>query len=230
MAKGADKVATGLGKASEIASIPSQLFAKGTRGAIKGTAKAGQFAARAIGKGGEITSKVAGAPRSVITKIASSAVDPKVAGSGILGAQVVAAGTGAIPGLGLLTATEGLGYIANKTGRGMERVLGALSSSAGQKRFLQRLATSAESKAVRRAALFAHRYGGTRLGDISFNMLANGATVGSLNAALAYAAGEGPEGVGAAAGSGAVIGGHYHLASRVCGAERLKKREMKKHK
>ena len=207
VAKGADKVATGLGKASEIASIPSQLFAKGTRGAIKGTAKAGQFAAQAIGKGGEITSKVAGAPRSVITKIASSAVDPKVAGSGILGAQVVAAGTGAIPGLGLLTATEGLGYIANKTGRGMERVLGALSSSAGQKRFLQRLATSAESKAVRRAALFAHRYGGTRLGDISFNMLANGATVGSLNAALAYAAGEGPEGVGAAAGSGAVIGG-----------------------
>jgi hypothetical protein len=207
VAKGGIKVASGLNKASEIASIPSQIFAKGTRGVLKGTAKAGQLAARATGKAGEITSKVAGAPRSVITKIASSAVDPKVAGSGILGAQVVAAGTGAIPGLGILTATEGLGYIANKTGRGMERVLGALSSSGGQKRFLQRLATSADSKAVRRAALFAHRYGGTRLGDTAFNMLANGATVGTLNAALAYAAGEGPEGVGAAAGSGALIGG-----------------------
>ncbi|MAN64816.1 MAG: hypothetical protein CMI60_23015, partial [Parvibaculum sp.] len=207
VAKGGIKVASGLDKVSKVASIPSELFAKGTRGVLKGTAKAGQAAAGAIGRAGNITSKVAGAPRNLITKVASSAVDPKVAGSGILGAQLVGSMSGAVPGLGLLTATEALGYIANKTGRGMERTLSALASSGSQKRFLQRLATSADSKLVRKSALLAHRYGGTRLGDTAFNMLANSATVGTLNAALAYAAGEGPEGIGAAAGSGALIGG-----------------------
>jgi len=214
VAKGGIKVASGLDKASKVASIPSELFAKGTRGVLKGAAKAGQVAAGAIGRAGNITSKVAGAPRNLITKVASSAVDPKVAGSGILGAQLVGSMSGAVPGLGLLTATEALGYIANKTGRGMERTLSALASSGSQKRFLQRLATSADSKLVRKSALLAHRYGGTRLGDTAFNMLANSATVGTLNAALAYAAGEGPEGVGAAAGSGAFIGGALPFGQR----------------
>ena len=42
----------------------------------------------------------------MVTKLASKTIDPKVAGSGILGAQVTGAFTGAVPGLGLLTSAE----------------------------------------------------------------------------------------------------------------------------
>jgi predicted transcriptional regulator len=205
--RGADKVARGLDKASEVASIPGKLAASGTRKAIKGSALVGSKIAGGVGKAGELTSKVAALPRSAVTGLASKVIDPKIAGSGILGAQVTGALTGQVPGLGLLTGAEALGYIANKTGRGIERTLSALSSTSGQKRFLQRLATTADSPRLRKLALMAHAGGATKLTDLAFNSLVNGASVGALNGALAYAAGEGVEGVGAAVGSGTLIGG-----------------------
>ena len=146
-------------------------------------------------------------PRTAVTGLASKVIDPKIAGSGILGAQATGALTGAVPGLGLLTGAEALGYIANKTGRGVERTLSALSSTGGQKRFLQRLATTADSPRLRKLALMAHAGGATKLTDLAFNSLVNGASVGALNGALAYASGEGAEGVGAAVGSGTLMGG-----------------------
>lgn len=205
--RGAEKVAKGLDKASEVASIPAKLAASGTRKAIKGSAFVGSKIAGGVGKAGELTSKVAGLPRAAVTGLASKVVDPKIAGSGILGAQVTGALTGQVPGLGLLTGAEALGYIANKTGRGVERTLSALSSTGGQKRFLQRLATTADSPRLRKLALMAHAGGATKLTDLAFNSLVNGASVGALNGALAYASGEGAEGVGAAVGSGTLMGG-----------------------
>jgi len=205
--RGADKVARGLDKASEVASIPAKLAASGTRKAIKGSALVGSKIAGGVSKAGELTSKVSALPRSAVTGLASKVIDPKIAGSGILGAQVTGALTGQVPGLGLLTGAEALGYIANKTGRGIERTLSALSSTSGQKRFLQRLATTADSPRLRKLALMAHAGGATKLTDLAFNSLVNGASVGALNGALAYAAGEGVEGVGAAVGSGTLIGG-----------------------
>ena len=98
------------------------------------------------GKTGELTSKVAALPRAAVTGLASKVVDPKIAGSGIL--KVLTGAAGQVPGLGLLTGAEALGYIANKTGRGIEN-LSALSSTGGQKRFLQRLATKADSPRLR---------------------------------------------------------------------------------
>ena len=207
VAKGAKKVAKGLDKASEVASIPAKLAASGTRKAIKGSAFVGSKIAGGVGKAGELTSKVAGLPRAAVTGLASKVVDPKIAGSGILGAQVTGALTGQVPGLGLLTGAEALGYLANKTGRGVERTLSALSSTGGQKRFLQRLATTADSPRLRKLALMAHAGGATKLTDLAFNSLVNGASVGTLNGALAYASGEGAEGVGAAVGSGTLMGG-----------------------
>ena len=207
VAKGAKKVAKGLDKASEVASIPAKLAASGTRKAVKGSALVGSKIAGGVGKAGELTSKVAALPRSAVTGLASKVIDPKIAGSGILGAQVTGALTGQVPGLGLLTGAEALGYIANKTGRGIERTLSALSSTSGQKRFLQRLATTADSPRLRKLALMAHAGGATKLTDLAFNSLVNGASVGALNGALAYAAGEGVEGVGAAVGSGTLMGG-----------------------
>jgi len=209
--RGAQKVAKGLDKVSDVASIPAKLAASGTRKAIKGSALVGSKIAGGVGKTGELTSKVAALPRTAVTGFASKFIDPKIAGSGILGAQATGALTGAVPGLGLLTGAEALGYIANKTGRGVERTLSALASTGGQKRFLQRLATSADSPRLRKLALMAHSgiggVGATKLTDLAFNSLVNGASVGVLNGALAYASGEGAEGVGAAVGSGTLMGG-----------------------
>ncbi len=207
VAKGAKKVAKGLDKASEVASIPAKLAASGTRKAIKGSAFIGSKIAGGVAKTGELASKTAALPRNIVTGLASKVIDPKIAGSGILGAQATGVLTGAVPGLGLLTGTEALGYIANKTGRGVERTLSALSSTGGQKRFLQRLATTADSPRLRKLALMAHAGGATKLADLAFNSLVNGASVGALNGALAYASGEGAEGVGAAVGSGTLMGG-----------------------
>ena len=205
--RGAEKVAKGLDKASEVASIPAKLAASGTRRAIKGSAFVGSKIAGGVAKTGELASKTAALPRNIVTGLASKVIDPKIAGSGILGAQATGVLTGAVPGLGLLTGTEALGYIANKTGRGVERTLSALSSTGGQKRFLQRLATTADSPRLRKLALMAHAGGATKLTDLAFNSLVNGVSVGALNGALAYASGEGAEGVGAAVGSGTLMGG-----------------------
>ena len=201
------KVAKVIEKGGAIASKPTELVAKGTRKALEKTAQAGSKIAGATGKAGEVTSKVAAFPRDMVTKLASKTIDPKVAGSGILGAQVTGAFTGAVPGLGLLTSAEVVGYIANKSGRGMERVLTALGSEAGQKRFLQRLAMQADSPTRRKLALYAHKLGGTRMGDMAFNSLVNGISVSTLNGALAYASTDNIEELGQAMGAGFAMGG-----------------------
>ena len=201
------KLANAIEKGGAIASKPTELVAKGTRKAIEKTAQVGSKIAGATGKAGEVTAKAAAFPRNVVTKLAGKAIDPKVAGSGILGAQVTGAFTGAVPGLGLLTSAEVAGYIANKSGRGMERVLTALGSEAGQKRFLQRLAMEADSPTTRKLALYAHKLGGTRMGDIAFNSLVNGISVSALNGALAYASTDNIEELGQAMGAGFAMGG-----------------------
>jgi hypothetical protein len=201
------KLANAIEKGGAIASKPTELVAKGTRKAIEKTAQVGSKIAGATGKAGEVTAKAAAFPRNVVTKLAGKAIDPKVAGSGILGAQVTGAFTGAVPGLGLLTSAEVAGYIANKSGRGMERVLTALGSEAGQKRFLQRLAMEADSPTTRKLALYAHKLGGTRMGDMAFNSLVNGISVSALNGALAYASTDSIEELGQAMGAGFAMGG-----------------------
>ena len=201
------KLANAIEKGGAIASKPTELVAKGTRKAIEKTAQVGSKIAGATGKAGEVTAKAAAYPRNVVTKLAGKAIDPKVAGSGILGAQVTGAFTGAVPGLGLLTSAEVAGYIANKSGKGMERVLTALGSEAGQKRFLQRLAMEADSPTTRKLALYAHKLGGTRMGDMAFNSLVNGISVSALNGALAYASTDNIEELGQAMGAGFAMGG-----------------------
>ena len=204
--RGAEKVAKGLDKASEVASIPAKLAASGTRKAIQGSAFIGSKIAGGVGRTGEAVSKVAALPRNLATKLIPK-LDPKTAGAVAATAQVGAATQGMVPGLGILTSAEILGFLANKTGRGVERTLSALSSKGGQKRFLQRLATTADSPRLRKLALMAHAGGATKLTDLAFNSLVNGASVGVLNGALAYISGEGAEGVGAAVGSGTLMGG-----------------------
>ena len=201
------KLANAIEKGGAIASKPTELVAKGTRKAIEKTAQVGSKIAGATSKAGEVTAKAAAFPRNVVTSLAGKAIDPKVAGSGILGAQVTGAFTGAVPGLGLLTSAEVAGYIANKSGRGMERVLTALGSEAGQKRFLQRLALQADSPTTRKLALYAHKLGGTRMGDLAFNSLVNGISVSTLNGALAYASTDNIEELGQAMGAGFAMGG-----------------------
>ncbi len=181
------RVAKAVEKAGEIASLPAKGAAIAARAGLKGSAKVAEKVAGAVGKVGEKTQNMAG----------KAATAGAVIGS-------YGGPTGALAGA--FTAAS-LAKIAKVTGQGMERTLSALSSPAGQKRFLQRLAVTAESPAVRQAALIAHKMGGTKLGDAMFNSVVNGATVGTLNSTLAFLSGGGVEESGQAFGQGFVSGG-----------------------
>ena len=180
------KLAKGLEKAEKVVSAPAKLASKGARKAVKGTALVGSKVAQGLGKVGEKAEKMAG-------KV--------TAGGAVIGS--FGGPTGAFAG----AVTAGaFSKLARRTGYGMERTLTAMSASGGQQRFLQRLAMTAESPAVRQSALIAHKMGGTKLGDAMFNSVVNGASVGTLEAALAFASGEGAEGMGQAFGGGYVMG------------------------
>ncbi len=192
------RVAKAVEKAGEVASLPAKGAAVVTRKAVKGVnlgpyrvgiAPLAEKVAGAVGRVGEKSEKMlgkVGAAGAVIGSYAGGTVGSTIAGA--------------------FTAAS-IAKIAKVTGQGMERTLSALSSPAGQKRFLQRLAVTAESKFVRQAALIAHKMGGTKLGDAMFNSVVNGATVGTLNSTLAYLSGGGVEESGQAFGQGFVSGG-----------------------
>ena len=181
------KLAKAVDKVGEVASLPAKGGAVVGRLAVKGSAKGLEKVAGVVGRVGEKTQDMAG----------KAATAGAVIGS-------YGGPTGALAGA--FTAASAA-KIAKVTGQGMERTLSALSSSAGQKRFLQRLAVTAESPTVRQAALIAHKMGGTKLGDAMFNSVVNGATAGSLNSALAFVSGGGVEEAGQAFGQGYVSGG-----------------------
>ena len=181
------KLAKAVDKFGEVASLPAKGAAVVGRAAVKGTAKAAEKVAGVVGRVGEKTQKMAGKAATVGAVIGS-----------------YGGPTGALAGA--FTAAS-IAKIAKVTGQGMERTLSALSSPAGQKRFLQRLAVTAESPAVRQAALIAHKMGGTKLGDAMFNSVVNGATAGAINSTLAFLSGGGAEESGQAFGQGYVSGG-----------------------
>jgi len=181
------KLAKAVDKFGEVASLPAKGAAVVGSAAVKGTAKAAEKVAGVVGRVGEKTQKMAGKAATVGAVIGS-----------------YGGPTGALAGA--FTAAS-IAKIAKVTGQGMERTLSALSSPAGQKRFLQRLAVTAESPAVRQAALIAHKMGGTKLGDAMFNSVVNGATAGAINSTLAFLSGGGAEESGQAFGQGYVSGG-----------------------
>ena len=217
-AEAAERVAGGLGAAAKdinrvgyVMALPSKAAAITLRKGLKGAALGGALAAKGVALAGETTAKIAGTPRKLIAAAAAKVVptDMKsLAGASAFGGQLVGAMTGAVPGAAQLGIAEAAGFVAGKLGRSAESVLTTLSQKGGNGRFLYRLATSeAAALPVRRAAMWAYTHAGTRLGDSAFNMAVNGASVGALNAALAWAADEPAEGMGAAAGAGALMGG-----------------------
>ena len=103
---------------------------------------------------------------------------------------------------------EGVGVIARKTGMELGEVLTTFAQPASHKRFLYRLATNeAVSPATRKLAMYAYARFGTAGGDALFNMVANGISLGAINAGLAGLSGASAEEAGAAAGAGIVAGG-----------------------
>jgi hypothetical protein len=172
---------------------------KATSLPAKGLAKGGRYIVKEVAKKG---AKVAGGISSLGKK--AEGLKSAITGAGVGG--YVASTVNPFLGAGLGTFTAFAPKLAKHTGKGMESILSALGTEAGQKRFLQRLAVTADTKAGRQAALLAHKAGGTRLGDMMFNGIVNGTSVATLNAALAYAAGGGPEESGQAFGQGAVSG------------------------
>jgi hypothetical protein len=211
VAKGLGTTAKAIEKTGEVMALPTVLAALAGRKALKGAALGGSLAAKGVALAGETTAKVAGTPRKLIAAAASKVVPAEMkdlAGASAFGGQLVGAMTGAVPGAAGLGIAEAAGFVAGKVGRSVESVFTSLSQRGGNGRFLYRLATNeAASLPIRRAAMWAYTHAGTRLGDAAFNMAVNGASVGALNAALAWAADEPAEGMGAAAGAGALMGG-----------------------
>ena len=205
---GVAKVADLAGTAS---SLPSRFASTVVRKGMKGAALGGSALARAGAKTGELVATAAGAPRKGVAWVAGKLVPASsrdLAGAGAFGGQIVGAMTGAIPGALPLSIAEVSGFIAGRTGRAAQEILRVFAQPSGNSRFLYRLATdSSLSPALRSLALRTYQMGGSKAGDAMFNMLVNGITVGALNGALAYAAGEAAEGIGAAAGAGALMGG-----------------------
>lgn len=204
------RAAAALDKVGEVVSLPSKAVAAATRKGLKRTAYAAGKGAGLVGAAGGGVAKLAGLPRELTTKLAKKAL-PEAASEGAGGAlfasQILGGASGMLPGAAELGIGEIAGFIASRTGKGLESVLTTLAAPGAQQRFLQRLAQTAESPRMRKLALWAHRKGGTKLGDVAFNSLVNGASIASINGALAYLSGESAEGIGQAAGAGMVMGG-----------------------
>jgi len=204
------RAAAALDKVGEVVSLPSEAVAAATRKGLKGTAYVAGKAAGLVGTAGGGVAKLAGLPRELTTKLAKKVL-PEAASEGAGGAlfasQILGGASGMLPGAAELGIGEIAGFIANRTGKGLESVLTTLAAPGAQQRFLQRLAQTAESPRMRRLALIAHRKGLTKAGDVAFNSLVNGASIASINGALAYLSGESAEGIGQAAGAGMVMGG-----------------------
>ena len=204
------RMAAALDKVGDVVSLPSKAVAAATRKGLKGTAYVAGKAAGLVGTAGGGVAKLAALPRNLASKVAQKVLPESIAGGAggaLFTGQLVGAATGAVPFAAQLGIGEIAGFIANRTGKGIEKILTTLAAPGAQQRFLQRLAQTAESPRMRKLALWAHRKGGTKLGDVAFNSLVNGASIASINGALAYLSGESAEGIGQAAGAGMVMGG-----------------------
>ena len=158
---------------------------------------------------GSAVEKVASLPRKGVAKLAEKVTGAtgKGPGTAALTGQVTGAVAG-IPGFIELGIAEGIGVLAKKMGKGLGEVATTFGQKGGNKRFLYRLATSDKvSEATRRKAMWAYTHYGTSVGDAAFNMLANGLSLGAINAGLSGLAGEDAKTSGAAFGSGALAGG-----------------------
>ena len=211
--KAVKKIDKGVEIAGKIGAYPTEMAAKavsyGTRKAIKGGALVTGATLQGVGKIGAGVEKATSAPRRAVAALAGKL---KNVGEGAPGAAAitgqVAGAIGGIPGFLELGIAEGLGVLAKKVGSNTGQVLRTLAEPATNKRFLYRLATNEKvSPQMRKAAMFAYSNYGTALGDGAFNMLANGISIGAVNAALAGLAGEDAKTAGAGFGAGMVAGG-----------------------
>ena len=216
-AKGAGKAVKAVDKVVDFAghklSLPTEIAARvgarGTRAVLKGGAYATGVGLKGIGMAGSAVEKVASLPRKGVAKLAEKVTGAtgKGPGTAALTGQVTGAVAG-IPGFIELGIAEGIGVLAKKMGKGLGEVATTFGQKGGNKRFLYRLATSDKvSEATRRKAMWAYTHYGTSVGDAAFNMLANGLSLGAINAGLSGLAGEDAKTSGAAFGSGALAGG-----------------------
>jgi len=223
-AKGAGKAVKAVDKVIDFAghklSLPTELAARvgarGTRAVLKGGAYVSGMGLKGVGMAGSAVEKVASLPRKGIAKLAEKVTGAtgKGPGTAALTGQVTGAVAG-VPGFFELGIAEGIGVLAKKMGKGLGEVATTFAQKGTNKRFLYRLATSDKvSEATRRKAMWAYNHFGTSVGDAAFNMLANGLSLGAINAGLSGLAGEDAKTSGAAFGSGALAGGFIPAGQR----------------
>jgi hypothetical protein len=215
LARFAKNVDKGIGKVDKVVDIagrvgayPTEMAARigtqVTRKALKGGAYTLGLGLKGVGKVGSVVEKTASLPRRGIAKLASKVPGAKTAA---LTGQVVGAASG-VPFLLEMGIAEGLGAIAKKVGMGAGELATIFGQRGANKRFLYRLATSDKvSESTRRSAMWAYNHFGTSVGDAAFNMMANGLSLGAINAGLSGLAGEDARTSGSAFGTGALAGG-----------------------
>jgi hypothetical protein len=203
--------------------------------------KAAAWGARKAVKGGEAVEWVASRPRKMVQAAAkklTEGMDSKRAQeiqSRVMHSyHTVAFGGAAASGLGALDSIpyvpglmKGLGA-AEITSRAMPLVntatqIGAeaidvLSKPSTHRRFLDKLATDSDlfksMPWARNLPRIAHKYGGTKLAEKSFDMLVDGASIGTMQATLAFASGADAREAGQAFGGGAIVGGGASLTTK----------------
>jgi len=223
-AKGAGKAVKAVDKIVDFAghklSLPTELAARvgamGTRAVLKGGAYTTGVGLKGVGMAGSAVETVASLPRKGIAKVAEKVTGAtgKGPGTAALTGQVTGAVAG-VPGFFELGIAEGIGVLAKKMGKGLGEVATTFAQKGSNKRFLYRLATSDKvSEATRRKAMWAYNHFGTSVGDAAFNMLANGLSLGAINAGLSGLTGEDAKTSGAAFGSGALAGGFIPAGQR----------------
>jgi len=208
-----EKLERGVDIAGKIGAYPTEMAARVTaralRKGIKGSSYLAGVGLKGVGRLGQGTAFMASLPRKAVEKTAKAISKKAEDVSGFaVGGQLVGGLTGSVPLAMELGIAEGVGLIAKKVGLGFGEVLKTLGQPASNKRFLYRLATNSKvSPATRKRAMYVYNHYGTAVGDAMFNGLANGLSVGAINAGLAGLAGEDYENMGAMAGGGFLAGG-----------------------
>jgi hypothetical protein len=203
-------------------------------GIAKGTSKIGEF-----------TEWVASRPRTMTqaaVRKMTAGMDAKKAKAiqerANIAYNTVAFGGGSLAGMSMLGPVGSIPYIPGLlkglgTAEVASRVLPAvniglelgaealevLSKPSTHKRFLDKIASDTNAfKSMpwaRQLPRLAHKYGGTKLAEKSFDMMVDGLSIGSIQAALAFAAGADAKEAGQAFGGGALIGGGASLTNKV---------------
>jgi len=206
-------------KAGNLLDMPANLTRKALRGSLKGGAKGAAILAsasakplRVLSKGAEKAENIIGIPNDAITGVVSKTLGISPSDAGLLrhatpvGQLATPLAPLATAELGAKAAKIGLGGAANLADDAAA-LFNALGDPSRQLRFIEKAIQDKSISPATRKALSIAGSGGTKAMDLAFNSLSNGASAASLQGIFAAMAGQNPNEVGQAVGTGLAFGG-----------------------